>query len=73
MNFTDHQVLALVRAHPGSSLYGLLRQAKEEMPKWPWTIGKVQAAVTRLEREQKITKTITLKEGRACAELYPNK
>ena len=73
MNFTDHQVLTLIRTYPGSSLYGLLQQAKQEMPKWPWTIGKVQAAVTRLERDHKIRKTIKLKEGRACAELYPNK
>ena len=73
LNLTDLQVLTLIKSYPGSSLYGILQKAKEEMDKWPWTIGKVQAAVARLERDQKITKTVTLREGRACAELYPNK
>ena len=70
MTLTDLQVLTLIRTYPGSSLYGLLKKAKEEMGKWPWTIGKIQAAVNRLEKDEKITKTTKLKEGRACVELY---
>lgn len=70
MNFTDTQVLTLIRTHPGSSLYGLLQNARLEMKLWPWTIGKIQKAVERLEKDAKITKTSTMKGGRACVELY---
>ena len=54
MNFTDVQVLALVKDHPGESLRGLVRAAKKEMPNWAWTVGKVQKAVQRLEAAGKV-------------------
>ena len=54
LNFTDIQVLTLVRDHPGESLRGLVRIAKKEMPKWPWTVGKIQKSVQRLEKSKKV-------------------
>ena len=66
MNFTDIQVLALVRAHPGLSLYQLVKVAKKEMGKWPWTIGKIQKAVGRLERDKKVETESVVLGGRAC-------
>ena len=54
MNFTDIQVLTLIRNHPGESLRGIVRAAKKEMPRWCWTVGKVQKAVQRLEKAKKI-------------------
>lgn len=66
MNFTDVQVLTLIRANPGLNLYQLEKRAKEEMAKWPWTIGKIQKAVERLEKAGKIETEKTILGGRAC-------
>ena len=70
MNFTDVQVLTLVRASPGLNLYQLQKKAEEEMPKWPWTIGKVQKAVERLKKEKKVETRFVVKGGRSCQEVY---
>ena len=70
MNFTDVQVLTLVRANPGLNLYQLQKKAEEEMPKWPWTIGKVQKAVERLKKEKKVETRLVVKGGRSCQEVY---
>ena len=70
MNFTDIQVLTLVRASPGLNLYQLQKKAEEEMPKWPWTIGKVQKAVERLKKEKKVETRFVVKGGRSCQEVY---
>ena len=70
MNFTDIQVLTLVRASPGLNLYQLLKKAEEEMPKWPWTIGKVQKAVERLKKEKKVETRFVVKGGRSCQEVF---
>ena len=70
MNFTDVQVLTLVRANPGLNLYQLQKKAEEEMPKWPWTIGKVQKAVERLKKEKKVETRFVVKGGRSCQEVY---
>ena len=70
MNFTDIQVLTLVRANPGLNLYQLQKKAEEEMPKWPWTIGKVQKAVERLKKEKKVETRFVVKGGRSCQEVY---
>lgn len=66
MSLTDYQVLTLVRAHPGLNLYQLRQKAEEEMGKWPWTIGKIQAAVRRLESDRKVETETVLQGGRAC-------
>lgn len=66
MNFTDTQVLTLVRANPGLNLYQLRQKAAEEMSRWPWTIGKVQAAVKRLEEAKRIETESVIQGGRAC-------
>ena len=45
MNFTDHQVLTLVRAYPGLNIYQLTKKANEEMGmagRCNWTTGKVR-------------------------------
>ena len=70
MNFTDVQVLTLVRANPGLNLYQLQKKAEEEMPKWSWTIGKVQKAVERLKKEKKVETRFVVKGGRSCQEVY---
>ena len=70
MNFTDVQVLTLVRANPGLNLYQLQKKAEEEMPKWPWTIGKVQKAVERLKKEKKVETRFVVKGGRSCQEVF---
>ena len=70
MNFTDVQVLTLVRASPGLNLYQLQKKAEEEMPKWPWTIGKVQKAVERLKKEKKVETRLVVKGGRSCQEVF---
>ena len=70
MNFTDVQVLTLVRANPGLNLYQHQKKAEEEMPKWPWTIGKVQKAVERLRKEKKVETRFVVKGGRSCQEVF---
>ncbi len=70
MNFTDMQVLTLVRACPGLNLYQLEKKAKEEMPRWTWTIGKIQKAVERLKKEKKVETVLKVNGGRACQEVY---
>ena len=70
MNFTDVQVLTLIRASPGLNLYQLQKKAEEEMPKWPWTIGKVQKAVERLKKEKKVETRFVVKGGRSCQEVF---
>ena len=66
MNFTDIQVLALVRAHPGLNLYQLQKQAETDMGSWPWTFGKIQKAVRRLELDKKVETESVMQGGRAC-------
>jgi DNA-binding PadR family transcriptional regulator len=66
MNFTDTQVLTLVRANPCLNLYQLRQKAEEEMGRWAWTIGKIQAAVRRLEDEGKIKTETVVHGGRSC-------
>jgi hypothetical protein len=66
MNFTDIQVLTLVRANPGLNLYQLRQKAEAEMSRWPWTIGKIQAAVNRLAAAQRIETESVIQGGRAC-------
>jgi|GEM_PF-1150328 len=75
MNLTDTQVLLLIRAHPGINLYQLKKKAELEMPRWAWTIGKVQKSVERLKRETKdgqpvLYTRLIVNGGRACQELY---
>lgn len=70
MNFTDVQVLTLVRAYPGLNLYQLVKKAEEEMPRWPWTIGKIQKAVERLKKDGKIETSLKINGGRACQEVF---
>lgn len=70
MNFTDTQVLALIRQHPGLNLYRLMKQAQKDMPRWQWTIGKVQHAVERLEKAGRVEKRSTTEGGRACVLVY---
>lgn len=75
MNFTDFQVLTLIRANPGINLYQLVEVAKTEMPRWTWTIGKVQKSVERLKRETKagqpiLTVKLKVVGGRSCLQLY---
>jgi hypothetical protein len=40
------------------------------MPKWPWTIGKIQKAVERLKKDHKIETVLKVNGGRACQEVY---
>jgi hypothetical protein len=73
MIFTDVQVLALVRAHPGLNLYQLTEKAKEEMNlqgKCNWTTGKIQNAVQRLKKEGKVSTRLVVNGGRACQQVY---
>lgn len=68
--FTDYQVLALIRDHPGSNLYQLLGHARRDMPKWEWSRGKVHKAVQRLKKEGKIEGRLKINGARSCQELY---
>lgn len=71
MNFTDIQILTLVRANPGLNLYQLRQKAEAEMSRWPWTIGKIQAAVRRLESDRKIKTESVVQGGRSCVLVRP--
>lgn len=70
MNFTDVQVLALVRQCPGLNLYRLMKQAQKDMARWPWTVGKIQASVSRLEKAGRVEKKSVVVGGRACVQVY---
>ena len=70
LNFTDTQVIALIRAYPGLNLYQLTKKANEEMGRWPWTIGKVQKAVQRLKKDGKISTRLVVNGGRACQQVF---
>jgi hypothetical protein len=64
--FTDYQVLTLIKAHPGSSMSDILRYARKEMPSFGWTWGKIQKAILRLSDREKViledgTKEIPIK------------
>ena len=61
MNFTDVQVLTLIRANPGINLYQLEKKARQEMPKWPWSRGKIHKSVQRLKQAKKIEDSYKLK------------
>ena len=67
---TDAQVLTLIRAHPGSNLYQLTKLAKKVMPRWTWSVGKIQKSAQRLKMAEKICGRTKIKGGRACQQLY---
>jgi hypothetical protein len=68
--FTDIQVLMLIRSHPGSNIYQLNKAAPIEMPRWTWSIGKIHKSVQRLKKEKKIEGRLKINGGRSCQELY---
>ncbi len=73
MNFTDMQILTLIRAHPGLNLYQLTKKANEELYKRnnePWTIGGIQKSVQRLRKAKKIETRLKVNGGKSCLELY---
>lgn len=70
MNFTDMQVLTLVRNHPGLNLYQLTKKANEEMGRWNWSIGKVWRAVNRLKKAGKVETRIKQIGGKSCLEVH---
>lgn len=73
MNFTDYQVLTLVRAYPGLNIYQLTKKAKEEMcmdGRCNWTTGKVQKAVQRLINANKVKTTYVVRRCRTCQQVY---
>jgi len=70
LNFTDVQVLTLIRANPGINLYQLEKKARQEMPKWPWSRGKIHKSVQRLKQAKKIEGRIKVTGARSCQELY---
>jgi hypothetical protein len=69
LNFTDIQVLALIRAHPDSNIYQLEKAARIEMPKWDWSNGKVHNAVQRLKRDKMVTTRLVINGGRSCQQV----
>jgi hypothetical protein len=68
--FTDYQVQTLVRDHPGANLYQLLGHARRDMPRFDWSVGKIQKAIERLKREKILRGRIKLNGARACQQLY---
>ena len=73
MNFTDYQVLTLVRAYPGLNIYQLTKKAKEEMGmagRCNWTTGKVQKAVLRLIKANKVETRYVIRRCRTCQQVY---
>ena len=73
MNFTDYQVLTLVRAYPGLNIYQLTKKAREEMgmdDRCNWTTGKVQKAVQRLIRANKVKTRYVVRRCRTCQLVY---
>ena len=73
MNFTDLQVLTLVRANPGLNIYQLTKKAKEEMgmnERCNWTTGKVQKAVQRLIKANKVETRYVVRRCRTCQQVY---
>jgi hypothetical protein len=73
MNFTDLQVLALVRAYPYLNVYQLAKKAREEMSmggQCTWTTGKVQKSVERLKKEKKVETRYVVRRQRTCQEVY---
>jgi len=73
VNFTDVQILTLIRAHPGLNVYQLAKKAQDEMSmggQCNWTTGKVQKAVERLKMEKKVETRYVVKRCRTCQEVY---
>ena len=73
MNFTDYQVLTLVRANPGLNIYQLTKKAKEEIGLkglCNWTTGKIQKAVQRLLRANKVETRYVIRSRRTCQQVY---
>jgi len=70
MNFTDVQILTLIRANPGINLYQLKKTAEKDMPKWSWSRGKIHKSVQRLKKELKIEGRIKINGARSCQELF---
>ena len=73
MNFTDIQVLTLVRAYSGLNIYPLTKKAKEEMGmngRCNWTTGKVQRAVERLKKDNKVKTRYEVRKWRTCQQVY---
>jgi len=73
MIFTDYQVLTLVRAYPGLNIYQLTKKANEEMRmggRCNWTTGKVQKAVQRLIRANKVETKYVIRRCRTCQQVY---
>jgi hypothetical protein len=73
LNFTDVQVLTLIRANPGLNVYQLAKKAKEEMGmggQCSWTTGKVQKAVERLKKERKVKTQYIVRRQRTCQLVY---
>lgn len=67
-DFTDYQVLTMIRANPDLNLYQLYKNCGSQM-KGDWTIGKVQGAVDRLESKGRIISSTSIEGGRACRKL----
>jgi hypothetical protein len=73
LNFTDVQVLTLIRAYPGLNVYELAKKAQAEMNmggRCTWTYGKIQKAVERLKAERKINGRYVVRRNRSCQLLY---
>jgi hypothetical protein len=73
LNFTDVQVLTLVRANPGLNVYQLTKKARAEMSiggQCTWTTGKVQKSVDRLKKEKKVETRYIVRRQRTCQEVY---
>lgn len=69
MNLTDYQILTLVRTHPGTSVYSLVKLANAEMSlrgrkKWSYTV--VYKSVKRLIERGKLEGKETVIGGRHC-------
>ncbi len=73
LNFTDIQVLTLVRAYPGLNIYELTLKANEEMGmkgECHWSNGKVHKAIERLKKSKRVQTRFIVKGGRSCQLVY---
>jgi hypothetical protein len=73
LNFTDVQVLTLIRAYPGLNVYQLAKKAQEEMSmagRCTWSTGKVQKSVERLKKERKVETRYIVRRQRTCQLVY---
>lgn len=68
-DFTDYQVLTMVRANPGINIYQLSINCEKQM-RGNWSRDKVRRSIERLIARGRVTMGNGTEGGRACRKVY---